>query len=183
MRKNIFLGVVKTSLFLLTAAYAGGTNLTHRDGSPGDSLSVSLPARTFYAGSIDISGQRITKGDAADEIGSTSVAVDRNGDAIGLYRWYVSVNGGVRKRIEGVNGATYTPGEEYSSLPGIYTFTRAAMNESEGQWENSAGSYVLKVTELNQQTSANTTTVYYQDFGAGTNNLTFEQLDNSIISD
>lgn len=92
----------------------------------------------FSAGAIASTGEEISVGETASEIGSTIAATGGNGSI--SYQWFAG-----ESQIEGATSASYTPGETYTGVPGTYTFTRKAKDGACVDWTLSENSYVLTV--------------------------------------
>jgi hypothetical protein len=98
----------------------------------------------FSAGAIATTGQTICSGSAVNTI--TSITDASGGDGNIAYQWRRYYNGSGWYN-EGTNAATYSP-VNYNTNVGTHTFTRWAHDGNcKTDWTQSAGSWVLIVTE------------------------------------
>ncbi|MBR4218858.1 MAG: hypothetical protein IKR71_07415, partial [Bacteroidales bacterium] len=98
---------------------------------------------TYYEwnpGAIATTGQTLSACTAVETISSSEAAKYVTGNATVSYRW--KCNGTV---ISGATNASYTPGTEYTSVAGTYTFTREAKDANYFDWTPSTGSWTLTV--------------------------------------
>ncbi len=98
---------------------------------------------TYYEwnpGAIATTGQTLSACTSVETISSSAAAKYVTGNATVSYRW--KCNGTV---ISGATGASYTPGTEYTSVAGTYTFTREAKDANYFDWTPSTGSWTLTV--------------------------------------
>jgi uncharacterized protein (TIGR02145 family) len=101
---------------------------------------LTVSACTFNAGVIASTGQTICSGNAVNTITSTTDASEGDGNI--SYQW--RRNG---SSISSATASTYNP-EAYNATMGTYTFTRWAHDGyCQTAWRQSAGSWVLTVTE------------------------------------
>lgn len=119
----------------------GNCGLTNTSSGSGAGGGVRIYYYRWNPGAIASGNVSIEAGQSASSISNSTSANYVSGGATVSYRW--KCNGTV---ISGATGASYTPGTEYTSTPGTYTFTREAKDASYFDWKASSGSYKLTVT-------------------------------------
>ncbi|MCR4856634.1 MAG: hypothetical protein K5890_00330 [Bacteroidales bacterium] len=119
----------------------GNCGLTNTSSGSGAGGGVRIYYYRWNPGAIASGNVSIEAGQSASSISNSTSANYVSGVATVSYRW--KCNGTV---ISGATGASYTPGTEYTSTPGTYTFTREAKDASYFDWKASSGSYKLTVT-------------------------------------